>query len=203
MSAGERALGLPGWLWLIDWARPRQGCEGQVVCASRAFGRGASPFQMAGEVFDSRSGRWSENGLDGIRFRVIAVCRTVTSREEVDPLNALNYVGAPTVFPVRAIDVGVAGSAEQGQIPKGQPPWHFTSETSFETVSSQSTFILDEITGVLWRSPVRNVGRTAVAGGALWRACTRRRRGLVASAHPQSVNTYGFTVADHRRARTW
>lgn len=41
-----------------------------------------------------------ENRLDGIRFRLIGVRETVTSREEVRPMNAVTMWVLPLVFTV-------------------------------------------------------------------------------------------------------
>ena len=76
----------------------------------------------------------------------------------------------------------------------------FTSETSSNGVIERS-FILDEITGVLWSPASASVGAPLLllghAGGM-----HKKAPGLVASALHCATN-FGFTVVAYRRARTW
>jgi len=60
----------------------------------------ASAFQVAGERVDTGLVGEQENRLDGIQFRVDSVRETVTSREEVRPMNAITMWVLPLVFTV-------------------------------------------------------------------------------------------------------
>ena len=62
--------------------------------------RGASAFQLAGERVDSRSGRWSGKWVGRDSVQVDSVRQTVTSREEVRPMNAVTMWVLPLVFTV-------------------------------------------------------------------------------------------------------
>jgi hypothetical protein len=76
-----------------------QGSEASSF-AEACNGRGASAFQLVGERVDSRWVRWSGKWVGRDSVQVDSVRETVTSREEVRPMNAVTMWVLPLVFTV-------------------------------------------------------------------------------------------------------
>jgi hypothetical protein len=72
---------------LINWRVP-QGSEASLF-AEACDRRGASAFQLAGARVDGRSCRWLGKRAGRDSVQVDSVRETVTSREEVRPMNAV------------------------------------------------------------------------------------------------------------------
>ena len=79
---------------------------------------------VAGERVDGRSGRWSAKWVGRASVQVDSVRETVTSREEVRPMNAVTVWVLPLVFTVRRLTWVSPGAPEQGNPERQHHAFH-------------------------------------------------------------------------------